>query len=314
MASYHEAVKRDGGRSDAYVRMAVVHDLQGEFRESADLYRQALKLAPGSPDIYCDMGYSLYLQRRWAEAEMNLKQAISLDSKHSRAHNNLALVLAQNGRLNDALAEFHKGGSDRASAHANLAFVLTMERRWNEAREQYRLALAADPSSTELKARLQQLDTLVAKVENGRDDAKRRNDTEVVMASSSGSGPSATPLYQAPAEAAAPTNRNLPPRNATPNSSILQPQENTFAAALRAYEAPTLTPAAPRRPSSAAMSAPQPERGPATVERVSDNPARASIPAPKAFKTPNPARPDDRPPASSKPAIPPPRSLLRTED
>ena len=96
MASYGEALKRDGSRSDAYVRMAVVHDRQGEFRESADLYRQALKLSPGSPDIYCDMGYSLYLQRRWAEAEMNLRQAIALDNKHSRAHNNLALVLAQN--------------------------------------------------------------------------------------------------------------------------------------------------------------------------------------------------------------------------
>jgi tetratricopeptide (TPR) repeat protein len=245
---------------------------------------------------------------------MNLRQAITLDNKHSRAHNNLALVLAQNGRLNDALSEFHKGGSDGASAHANLAFVLTMERRWNEARDQYRLALAADPSSTELQTRLQQLDMLVAKVENGRDDAKRRNDTQVVMASGSGSGSSATPPYQAPVEAPAPTSNNLPPRPATPNSSILQPQENTFAAALRAYEAPTLTPAAPRRPPSAAVSAPQPERGPATVERVSDNPPRAQIPAPKAFKAPNPARPDDRPLASSKPVIPPPRSLLKTED
>ena len=41
---------------------------------------KALKLSPGSPDIYCDMGYSLYLQRRSAEAEMNLRQAIALDS------------------------------------------------------------------------------------------------------------------------------------------------------------------------------------------------------------------------------------------
>ena len=110
------------------------------------------------------MGYSLYLQRRWAEAEMNLRQAIAFDNKHSRAHNNLALVLAQNSRLNDALSEFHKGGSNAATAHANLAFVLTMERRWEEARAQYQLALAADPSSTELKTRLEQLDTLAAKL------------------------------------------------------------------------------------------------------------------------------------------------------
>jgi Tfp pilus assembly protein PilF len=310
MASYQEAVKRDGSRSNAYVRMAVVHDRQGEFRESADLYRQAIKLAPGSPDIYCDMGYSLYLQRRWAEAEMNLRQAIALDKKHSRAHNNLALVLAQNGRLNDALSEFRQGGSNVASAHANLAFVLTMERRWDEAREHYRLALAADPSSTELKARLQQLDTLVAKVENGSDDAKRNNDARVVMASHSDSGSSAMPPRQAPAELAAPTTRNLPPRPAAPTRSIEQPREGTFADALLAYEAATLKPATARRPPSAAVSAPQTQRAPATVERVSDNQTRALIPAPKAFKTPKPARPDDGPPAVTKPVIPPPRTRL----
>jgi hypothetical protein len=183
MASYGEAIKRDGSRSDAYVRMAVVHDRQGEFRESADLYRQALKLSPGSPEIYCDMGYSLYLQRRWAEAEMNLRQAIALDNKHLRAHNNLALVLAQNARLNDALSEFHKGGSNGASAHANLAFVLTMERRWDEARAQYQLALAADPSSTELKTRLQQLDILAAKLEPTRNKVARKQDARVMTAS-----------------------------------------------------------------------------------------------------------------------------------
>ena len=310
MASYQEAVKRDSSRSDAYVRMAVVHDRQGEFRESADLYRQAIKLAPGSPDIYCDMGYSLYLQRRWAEAEMNLKQAISLDSKHSRAHNNLALVLAQNGRLNDALSEFHKGGSDSASAHANLAFVLTMERRWDEAREQYRLALAADPSSTGLRARLQQLDTLVAKAENGRDDAKRNNDAGVVMASHSESGSSAMPPRQAPAELAAPTTRNLPPRPAAPNRSIEQPREGTFADALLAYEAATLKPATARRPPSAAVPAPPTQRAPATVERPNDNQTRELIPTPKPFTTPNPTRSDDRLPSSSKPVIPPPRTRL----
>jgi Tfp pilus assembly protein PilF len=183
MASYDEAVKRDGSRSDAYVRMAVVHDRQGEFRESADLYRQALKLSPGSPDIYCDMGYSLYLQRRWAEAEMNLRQAIALDSKHARAHNNLALVLAQNGALNDALAEFHKGGSNGASAHANVGFVMTMQRRWDDARAQYKLALAADPSSTELNIRLQQLDILAAKLDPSREKIAGTQDARVMTAS-----------------------------------------------------------------------------------------------------------------------------------
>ena len=113
--------------------MAVVHDKQGEFRESAELYRKALELSPGNPDIYCDMGYSLYLQRRWAEAEMNLRQAIALNANLARAHNNLAMVLARDTRVEAALNEFQKGGSDKATSHANVAFVLTTEKRWEDA-------------------------------------------------------------------------------------------------------------------------------------------------------------------------------------
>src|SRR5262249_20473956 len=95
MAAYRAALSRDKRRADAYARLAVLHDKQGKFRESAELYRKALEARPGDPDVYCDMGYSFYLQRRWAEAEMNLRQAVSLNPDHRRAHNNLALLLVR---------------------------------------------------------------------------------------------------------------------------------------------------------------------------------------------------------------------------
>ena len=53
MASYNEAVKRDGSRSDAYVRMAVVHDRQGEFRESDR------SLSPGAEALSRQPGHLL---------------------------------------------------------------------------------------------------------------------------------------------------------------------------------------------------------------------------------------------------------------
>jgi Flp pilus assembly protein TadD len=160
MAAYRAALKRDSRRADAYERLGVLHDKQGEFRDAAAMYRHALKLSPGNPDIYCDMGYSLYLQRNWTEAEMNFRQAIAVDRKHPRAHNNLGLLLARNGQLTDAVTEFRRGGSDPAGAHANVALVLSMERHWDDARKEYELALAADPSSAELKKRLDELDKM----------------------------------------------------------------------------------------------------------------------------------------------------------
>ena len=140
MAAYRAALERDQRRADAYVRLAVLHDKQGKFRESAELYRKALAVQPGDPDIFCDMGYSFYLQRRWAEAEMNLRQSIAINPDHQRAHNNLALLLVRDNRLEDALAEFRKAGNDPVQAHMNLAFALTTDQRWESARAEYAAA------------------------------------------------------------------------------------------------------------------------------------------------------------------------------
>ena len=172
MAAYRAAVERDHRRADAYARMAVLNDKQGKFRESAELYRKALAVQPGDPDIFCDMGYSYYLQRRWAEAEMNLRQSIAINPDHQRAHNNLALLLVRDNRLDDALAEFRKGGSDPVHSHLNLAFALTIDQRWESARAEYQRALAIDPACQLAKTRLDQLNTLVARRESA-DGASR---------------------------------------------------------------------------------------------------------------------------------------------
>src|SRR5262249_50951730 len=146
LAAYQDAVKRDPKRSDACLRLAILHDRQGKFKESAEWYRKALQASPGNADIYCDMGYSLYLQRRWAEAEMNLQQALALKPEHPRAHNTRGLVLAHTDRRDQALAPFCKAGSENA-ARMTRALALTLPRHWGEAREQYEAALAANPSS-----------------------------------------------------------------------------------------------------------------------------------------------------------------------
>ncbi len=213
MNVYREALKRDQNSAEAYARMAVIHDKQGEFRESAELYRKALKLSPGNPDIYCDMGYSLYLQRRWAEAEMNLRQAIALNGNFARAHNNLAMLLARDTRVDAALMEFQKGGSDKATAHANLAFVLTTESRWDDARKQYQLALAANPSSKVLRERVDQLEALVAKLEHRRDDGPVTRDEHLVATSANVVQPSSQ-LTAAVATGA------VPPRVTVPEPSL----------------------------------------------------------------------------------------------
>jgi Tfp pilus assembly protein PilF len=164
IAAYQEAQKRDPNCLAACLRLGALYDRQGKFQESAAQYATAVKLAPKNPDVYCDLGYSLYLQRRWADAESNLRKAISLKADHLRARNNLGLVLARTDRLDEAAAQFRQGGCSAADAYVNVAFALTLDRRWEEARTQYKHALAVEPTSQSAREGLLSLEKLEAKI------------------------------------------------------------------------------------------------------------------------------------------------------
>src|SRR5262245_52212504 len=60
-AAYQEALKQDPSRADACTRLAVLHAGQGRFDQATELFKKALAAQPGSADLYCDMGYTLYL-------------------------------------------------------------------------------------------------------------------------------------------------------------------------------------------------------------------------------------------------------------
>jgi Tfp pilus assembly protein PilF len=163
MAAYREAIKKDPKCGDAYLRLAILNDKQGQFKESEELYRKALEASPGNAEIFCDRGYSYYLQQAWAEAEMNLRQAIVLQAGNQRAHNNLGLVLSHTNRGDEALAEFRRAGCTESEAQVNLAYAMTIDQHWSDARYHYQHAVALDNSSTHAKEGLKELDSFLAK-------------------------------------------------------------------------------------------------------------------------------------------------------
>ncbi len=104
----------------AFHRVGVLHDKNGRSDKSARFYLAAIQLAPQNAAIRCDYGYSRYLQGDFAVAERALREAIRLDAGLTRAHNNLALVLARQGKDEEAVASFQNAGFPQEAARRNL--------------------------------------------------------------------------------------------------------------------------------------------------------------------------------------------------
>lgn len=163
---YRKILEADPKNATASWRLAVVHDRLGELDKSEPFYRQALEADAKNVDLLADYGYSLYLKRRWAEAERILSEARKLEPKNARVQNNLGLLLAQTDRPEDALAAFRRGGCQEAEAQSNLGLVLAMNGRDEPASKAFEKSLAIQGNG---KAAKQGLTALRAKAQ--RDQA-----------------------------------------------------------------------------------------------------------------------------------------------
>ena len=158
--AYREVIQKDPECAGAYHRLAILRDKAGKHDESFKLFHDAIRRDPKNPEIHCDLGYSLYLQRRWQDSENSLRRAIALRPNHNRAHNNLGLVLARTDRHQDALREFSQVGCTEAEARANLAHALLLESRWAEAEAQCERALASRNLTPQMHSKLSRLRTV----------------------------------------------------------------------------------------------------------------------------------------------------------
>jgi Flp pilus assembly protein TadD len=95
MAHYKRAAQFPDTRSQAHRRMGIVCDKLGKYTDAHDHFRKALELDPNNPELWNDLGYNGLLRADWLEAEKSLRQALAIDAAHTRAKNNLTLVMAR---------------------------------------------------------------------------------------------------------------------------------------------------------------------------------------------------------------------------
>jgi Flp pilus assembly protein TadD len=129
----------------------------GKFPEAEEHMKQAAKLTPNDPRVWNDMGYTYYMQSRWADAERCLQRAAKLDPDSPLVKTNLGLAVANDGRMNEA-RELLSGSAGKAVGHANLGFALAAQGRLVEARDEYHKALELQPQLPVAQQALARLD------------------------------------------------------------------------------------------------------------------------------------------------------------
>lgn len=97
---FYQVLQAEPTNPSASHGLAIVADLQKDWKTAEHYYKQALQQRPQDPSLLNDLGYSYLLQNRFHDASKFLTQAIQLSPQHERAHINLALLfLKRNDRI-----------------------------------------------------------------------------------------------------------------------------------------------------------------------------------------------------------------------
>lgn len=107
-----------------------VLDQMGRSGEARDHYDTALKIAPGEPSVLSNLGLSYALSNDLANAEKVLRQANADPRADMRARQNLALVLALQGKFGEAQTVASRDLSP-AEAAQNIASIREMVSQTN---------------------------------------------------------------------------------------------------------------------------------------------------------------------------------------
>lgn len=150
------------------LRAAVALEDEGKFAEAAEQYRTLAKSHPDSPVVWTDLGNAEMQMGANAEAERAFRQALTLDPASRDAMNNLAWLLYQQKRLDEAESFARKAaaqpGPDSYLVLDTLARVLAAKGSCAEAMRTFQEAIDAVPQS---RASVRE------GIESGMADAKR---------------------------------------------------------------------------------------------------------------------------------------------
>jgi Flp pilus assembly protein TadD len=111
MTTYRKILEADPDNVLAHHRIGAVAVKERRFEDARVSFETAMGLAEPSAELLNDVGYLHYLRQDLPGAENLFRQSLGKDPRNKHARNNLGLALAEQGRFDEALAEFRQVGS-----------------------------------------------------------------------------------------------------------------------------------------------------------------------------------------------------------
>ncbi len=105
---YRDVLAQQPNQPLAHHRLAALAARDGRWQEADEHFRLARRSGPPTADLLTDLAYAQYQRRQIRAAECTLRQALEIDPQHAKSRSLLALVLNEQGRFREGLAEFRQ--------------------------------------------------------------------------------------------------------------------------------------------------------------------------------------------------------------
>lgn len=141
---YRDALSRNPNDVPVLLSYARVQDRMGNYAEAEASYYRVLALNPLEASAHNGLGLCFARQAKWDVAMQAIQEAIRLQPENSLYRNNLALILLDVGRVDEAFGQLAAVHGE-AGAYYNLGYLLFERQRHEEAQWHFARALELNP-------------------------------------------------------------------------------------------------------------------------------------------------------------------------
>jgi Flp pilus assembly protein TadD len=153
---YRRALELDEKHLVALINSAHLCDRQKRMAEAEGLYLKATKLHPREAAAFNDLGLCYARQHKLAQSQAALAKAVELEGDRMLYRNNLATVLVEINRPQEALSHL-QAVHEESVAQYNLGYLLANKGERHLAEQHFREALRIDPKLTAAQSWLDNL-------------------------------------------------------------------------------------------------------------------------------------------------------------